>query len=157
MLTGKNIRDRALAGDIIACKDDTWIDKVIRLITRGSYTHVALYVGDGLVLESSWVGLKLSRLSTKRGKYELYRVPGIDAAQRVDIIKYAAHRIDSKYDFKLLFAVGVKILLGIDLGWDDPNKFICTEIIIDALRVNGVKVKEELDPDDFVRQFERIW
>lgn len=139
-----------MKADIVACYATTWVSKLIQWVTGAKITHVAIKVSDTLIMESSWFGVKLSKLSCyEKEQYTILRCNDLTHEERIQIVEYVLNRVGTAYDYKLLFGLGINHILRkmgiykIKTQWDNPNKDICIELIIDGYR----SINKELLPE----------
>jgi len=130
-------------GDLIFTRDNSYISRIIRSVTGGEVSHVMVYIGNGLILESSWSGVVITGLkrytNSKSTTCIVVRPPEyIDRDKFLDSI---FSRCGDEYDYKLLFghllARIFKFMASSVSRFDSPSKWLCYEIIGKALEDNG--------------------
>jgi uncharacterized protein YycO len=121
-------------GDILCCYGRTWIDKLIGRVQNSNITHIAICIEDGFVMESSWLGVKLTKKESIPSNYDVYTCDRLSPSQRDRISDFVKQQTDVPYDYKLLFGVFLHRYLGLPIHWDDPHKYICIELAIEAYR-----------------------
>ena len=79
-------------GDIIATSGNAAISAAIRSHTNAPVSHLALYIGDGMIIEAVSNGVVQNTLSRSLNSSDFaaaYRVPGLTPAQRRQIKAFA--------------------------------------------------------------------
>jgi hypothetical protein len=149
------VRRSLQQGDILLIEGNTRLSTVIKFLTQSTWSHAALYVGEGrgkpingeqaVLLEAlNEVGVVLSPLS----KYEQFntricRPIGVTDQERKTIIDYALSRLGMQYDNKQIFDLArylfpyppVPIFLRrrlLAIGSGDPTRAICSTLIAEA-------------------------
>lgn len=128
-----------MRGDILACYGTSWIDKLIQFVTGQKVSHTAIMTGDELFIEAIGKGVVVSKLADKNSYY-LLRDESLTKEQKRKIIQFTVNKLNKEYDFKLFVSVGLNRLFGIKLPWNDPNKYICIELISKAYRRVGIEL-----------------
>lgn len=144
---------RLTIGDVILYKDNTgWIGKIISIFTRSKYVHSACYIGDDLIIESQWEGVKIKPIY---GNYDVFRHKEASKTQLRRAVTFMQNQLNAKYDFIGVFGVAINILLGRKKNcFDDKNKYWCSELVADGY-INA-KISNDfntntilVDPSDF--------
>jgi len=133
-----------MKADIIAFEGRTLVSKLIKLITKKKVTHIAIMVGDYVLMETSFFGVRLRKLKENEAKYYILRNNNITSEERRKITSFVLHKVKIKYDFKLLIGIGINIIFGINTKWDNKEKYICIELILDAYKSIGIDLLPEL-------------
>lgn len=143
-------------GDMIFTKTEAMISKTIRWFTGGDKSHVIVYVGKGLVLESSWSGVVITSLRsyTEDSSTVCTAVKLPAHINRQEFIDKLYEHIGEAYDFKLFFGHILQRLFGhfesIISRYNVHSQWLCYEIIGSALEDVGELFPEpviELNPD----------
>lgn len=153
-------------GDLIFFKTDGGVQDI--LINQASYyTHVALHVGDGIIIDSDvFNGVHEHPLDTSLN-YHVYKIRDLTGKERKSLIKEFRKLKGRKYDiFGAMQGWVVKLLsrkLGfhIDAGDQKDKKHHCSEAVSIALNNSGVaKISlnpENLMPDDIILSVSRLY
>jgi uncharacterized protein YycO len=128
--------------DIILTYNKSWISSLIRWAVGSKYTHVAIAINETIIAESWWNGVRFTKLDTKKNKFTRLRCPELTEHQKTNIIAFIYDKIDFEYDYKLLIGIGLNRIFGFKTKWDDPKKYICVELIIEAYRSVGIDLLE---------------
>ncbi|MEM3407863.1 MAG: YiiX/YebB-like N1pC/P60 family cysteine hydrolase [Nitrososphaerota archaeon] len=126
-------------GDIILFSGESWISKSIQWFTDSKWNHVAFYVGDGYIIESTEVGVEKNLLKNRLKHCNELLVRRCILIQREEDINFlilkAHDMIYRGYDFLQFLGLGIYFLfrkIGIRLRFLVPNsrqRFICSEFI----------------------------
>ena len=156
-------------GDPIFTSDEYITSKAIRWFNGGDKSHVVVYVGKGLILESSWSGVVLTSLKsyTENPKVRCTAVKLPSHIDRQEFIDKLYEHIGEAYDFKLFFGHILQRMFGqfesIISRYDVPSQWLCYEIIGNALESCGELFPEpviELNPDklfDYLYDGKNAW
>ena len=122
-------------GDILLYKKKTLVSKIISWFTGSEYTHTAMYVGNGNIIDAWWGGVNLRHLSEDEGKYEI-TVVRHKTAKPSDLelaVQWSLQQIGAGYDYLGIIGIGLYILGISKKNWyDDRNRYWCSELNIDA-------------------------
>jgi len=121
-------------GDIIAYRGSySLVSMLIRKISKSNYSHVGIFVGNGLVIESDgYVGKVAYRpLSDYQGTIDIYTCcEQLTDEQRQKICDYAISKIGDKYSYLLTLWLGIKLIFGILLPFiDTKSAENCSELV----------------------------
>lgn len=95
-------------------------------------------VGDKVLMESWWNGVRLRRLKEKESNYYLLRNADLSYEQKKEISAFVMNSVKMKYDYKLFFGIGLNKLFGLNTKWDNKDKYICTELVVKAYKSIGI-------------------
>ncbi|MES9681751.1 hypothetical protein ABWK22_02300 [Gottfriedia acidiceleris] len=149
-------------GDIIVVSGKSWISKMIQKVVGSKWTHVALYVGGGYVLEIDW--------NTKASvTKDIYPISGLDyivlrnkteltKEQRDSIISSAIkyHQKGTKYDWLLLIGLFFKATFPKCKrmsSLNSKNTFVCTELVDKVLTEVGIDLFPNQGGDIFPHDY----
>lgn len=116
----------------------------IRWQTRGKYSHVAILLPDGRVIEA-WPGqgVRLRQMSAEDwDDVDVFRVKGMTEAQWRVAIDYLHSRLGAKYDWW-----GVIRFISRRHMPDNDHEF-CSEVAFDAIALGGVRLLERITGDE---------
>lgn len=116
------------------------VSKLIRWQTNGKYSHAAIQLPSGKIIEA-WHNPAKVRLRGPLQDWsnvEAFDVEGITADQWHDAVEWLQKQIGKKYDFG-----GV---LRFVTRWrkDQDEKWFCSELVFQALREAGVNLLERV-------------
>lgn len=127
---------------IVLCQGKTLISKLIRWQTRSQYSHVAIVLDDGSILESWHKGgvqhnKDLSVRHSKGTVIDLYDIV-VTKEQETKIISFFTKQLGKKYDFKMVlrFLTHGSEAGGIKYRW------FCSEIVFAAFQYAGINLLE---------------
>jgi uncharacterized protein YycO len=139
-----------MKADIIAFKSYSLLSRMIRWVTGKDITHIAILVDTDLLMETSLFGVRLRKLRETEYEYLQLRYEALTEEQRIDIVDFVLGSVGVGYDFKLLFGIGLNILFGWDLSWDNRDKYICIELILKAYASVGVELLKDINTNHIV-------
>ena len=123
-------------GDILICRGNSWISKGIMLVTRGTWTHTALYAetwGQPGIIEAQRNGVNFKLWDVWREKwgykYIVYRHRSLFDEKEL-MLKAFSKCGETKYDFwKFLVRIPRKLFFDKweDKGEKEDDKMICSE------------------------------
>lgn len=155
----KMLEDKLKPGDVILVGKPSPIGFLIEKFTKGPYTHSALYIGDGNIIESAWNGVVMTTLD----KYENYPYKTAMRHKTANknllqaSIQWAYSQVGKGYDYLGLFGIANSLILRKDYNaLDDKDKYWCSELIADAFIKSSIDVDFSPDtwkvsPNDFYR------
>lgn len=136
-----------LKADIIIYKPNSLISSLIALISGMKYTHVAIYLSENKIIESTWKGVKIKPFKDKKG-LEIFQFENITEEERESVIQWIMSKVNSKYDWKLFLTIMLERWFNIR-PLDSQQQYICSELVNEAYKVIGIdifKSKKYLNP-----------
>lgn len=132
-------------GDVIVVSGDRFISKMIQRVVETPWTHVALYIGNGRVLEIDWnTRASLAPEEYLSGDLDCVVMRSkkpLTQVQRRQLFQLALAYQDqgSKYDWHLLLSMYLeKQFPQIKWPFNSKNNFICTELTQHILEAIGL-------------------
>jgi hypothetical protein len=128
-----------MMGDLVFTRSATLTSWLIRKITGSKFSHVAVYFGKGLILESDWNGVIMSRLT----KYADHEILSLDhtSISRPGFINSIFEHIGDSYDYPFLIAGLLHFTFGIGTKWikklDVADRWRCDEMVARCALANG--------------------
>ena len=125
-------------GDIIFFQGKSFISRGIRTFSNSKWSHVALYVGDGYVIEATAAGVEknaLIPLLKHANRTAVGRIPGLTVENQHLMIDKAYSMIGEKYDvwqlltFSLYFAFRKIGIIWPFLIGDKAGAVVCSALI----------------------------
>ena len=141
-------------GDILLFHNAKGINKFITMLTSSPFYHVALYSGDGNVIEAITSGVVNGDLS---GRDKDYIVVPSPHGRGEEAILWAETQIGDGYDFMdLAFIFLERICKVIHFNYTSASKYSCGEFVATAYDNAGVhnypkKELSEVIPGDFAQ------
>jgi hypothetical protein len=145
-------------GDVLLVEGDTRFSTAIKYLTQSSWSHAALYVGDGLgrpvlgeeprVLVEADIneGVRAIPLSAyARMHTRICRPVKLSVADRASVVDYVVSRVGNRYDLRNVIDL-MRYLLPtppvptswrrrmLALGSGDPTRAICSTLIAQAFQ-----------------------
>lgn len=112
------------------------ISALIRWQTRGRYSHAALLLPDGRIVEAwSGDGVRVKRLTDWSG-VDCYMIPGMTAAQWDDAIAFALDQLGKGYDYWAIVRFISRERM------PDNDRWFCSELVFAAIEHAGVRLFE---------------
>jgi len=144
-------------GDILLCKGDDLIARLIRWGTRSQYSHVAIVASAnlGLIIEAIPTGgVRAISVENYNGKYDIYRVKPEYTFKSAEVTAYLVKMLARGYDFKsvailvwkmllrrlrLIKLLGLKILRNKDAAdsLQENQDYFCSELCYKAFFFGG--------------------
>jgi len=129
---GKDVK--LVTGDIIFVGSSGWIARAIRWGDPFQYTHVAVYLGNGKIIEADGGKVRISSLGryfpAKGFSGEVVRLKMSHAQQKL-FVSLLKGEVNFKYDYKLIFILWLLGLFGVSrnlLTYESSRK-ICSNLI----------------------------
>lgn len=127
-------------GDIFLVKNDTFISRIIRWITRSEYSHCGVFLDSMHIYHTEYnQGLRITHSLYPKGKVEVYRanIP----FDNEKLHSFICDNIGNKYDFgeilKVLFRINKK---------ETDSEYICSSLVREAfLYASGVDVCDGIE------------
>jgi len=169
--------DELKPGDIILRRSSALSSQMTELMIWSPYTHSALYIGDGMIIDSTWeYGVKtrsLADLLDESIRVGVLRLPGLTSDQADTVVLAAQSRESAEYNFENVKLLGAQKLdaltnvsrqsLGEMIGVlgraeylqdaTDNGKFACSELIVFAFKAADITLSQAsgFTPGDMVR------
>lgn len=165
-------------GDIILRCSSALSSQMTELMIWSRYTHSALYIGNGMIIDSTWQhGVKtrsLTDLLNESNRVGVLRMPGLTSDQANKVILAAQSKESSEYNFEGVKMLGVQKLnaltnisqqyLGNLIGLlgraehlppnaTDRGKYACSELIVFAFKAVNITLSHAngFTPGDMIR------
>lgn len=141
--------------DVLLTTSAGAVSSVIRFGTNSKYSHTALYVGNGQIIEAIEDGVRQRPLEAAVQSYlvvEVYRPFGLSPERARAVIQYAQMQAGKPYDFKavataghnsakgkvlcMAFGAACEIMNGINRSNSDVA-FYCSELVAHAFVIGG--------------------
>lgn len=119
---------------IMTCYGDKLFDKLIKKIMGTPYTHTAIQISNTLCIETGVFGVKISSIEKKKGRFIRHKFKDITLEQESKLKEALLDSLHIKYDYSLMFALGINKVFKLNLNWDTKNEYICTEVIVEVVR-----------------------
>ncbi len=116
------------------------ISALIRWQTRGEYSHAALLLPDGRIVES-WQGdgVRIKTLTDWKNIDRLH-IPVMSDSQWADAIAFALAEVGRGYDYWAIIRFISRRRM------PENDKWFCSELVFAALAHVGVKLFERIEP-----------
>ena len=126
---------------ILLFKGNGFVSRLIRWQTNGQYSHAAIQLPDGQIIEA-WhkpAKVRIRHVLEDWSNVEAFDVEGVTDAQWTDATQWLQKQIGKKYDFG-----GV---LRFVTRWrkEQDEKWFCSELVFAALKHAGVDLLERVN------------
>lgn len=138
-------------GDLIFVSGTDWISRAIRWVTKSKYSHVAVYVGDGKVIEAQgFRTVGFQDLFFYSGHYDIMTLPRtVDYDELRSGIHWLLIQRGRRYSYWSDFVILLRCLFGIKLSWHEGANIICSRLARDFLFHCGLPIPDEnMSPED---------
>ena len=156
-------------GDVVGVTRDNLISNIIEKVIDGEVSHVALYIGKGLILEATLTGVSITN-AKKYKSYKILRFP-----ERIDkdrLVKDCKTKLGVKYSL-LQLVVGLVLIFIFKLfklDWNvyqknfpdlDRKGMVCSELIAwgamkQVFKFGLKRTASNVTPADFEKYLENI-
>jgi cell wall-associated NlpC family hydrolase len=138
------------AGDVLFYKADTsLISRAIAWVEKSPYTHVALYIGDGKLIEATYGFKSRKRDIYIHEEFEVHSFKGITDDQRKRLVEAALGMVGYGYDLTQIVQDFVRLKLRLNLSFFEVrNKYVCSDIIDIPAHMAGIKRSPLFDIGD---------
>lgn len=142
-------------GDIVLFgPDGSFVAHLIEVTTQSHYHHVALYDGEGMVIEAMPHGVRRYLI----GQRNVTAIrPKVSPPQRLAVAEWAREQVGKPYDVSGLALIAFdRLFPGLRLGSNSANRFSCAVFVADAYMHAGVDLLpgarwQDLVPGDFTQ------
>lgn len=164
-----NILRRALRpGDVLLVEGDTRVGSIIKYLTQSTWSHAALYVGEGrthpetgepyelveALAEDGVIGVPLAKYA--KFNTRICRPMGLTDDERARVVNFALSYLGRQYDTRYILDL-VRYLMPrppvpmalrrrmLALGAGDPTRAICSTMIAQAFHEVGYPILPDSD------------
>lgn len=133
--------------NLLFYKGNGLIDRLIKEVSHGSYSHCAMFLDQFHTLETSWNSPSVIRhFDYKKGEYDIYKLNiELTEQQKQIISEYIVEHVENGYDFLYLLSRGLHLIFGTKI-YNSPKYYTCDELIVDAFKEVGINL-HEVDAD----------
>lgn len=146
------VRQNDVYEDLIAFGERISLLRQGKPVPRGHpvYGHVAVYIGNGTIIEAVGRGVVRSPASKYLGSADIYTRPTTEAERQK--IRYRAMRLyigDYKYSWWLIAILAVRLLFGWQIPWQQKYSLVCSVLAYDAWEpVCKIAAERACTPED---------
>lgn len=134
---------------IVFYKDDSFIAKIIKFVTRSKYCHVSILIDDMFVYETNMFEKShICIFDYDANKHDVYELNG--EVSDYNARKFMASHLGNSYDYMEI----IKILFKTNKLKDKDNQYICSSLVLEFIRKctdikldSGVKI---VSPQDLI-------
>lgn len=142
-------------GDVILVEGNLRISAVIKYLTQSTWSHAALYAGDGICIEADMLmGVRCFPLAELASYHTRICHPlSLTVEDEAQIVAHAWSRIGVQYDLKHVFDLARYMVplpvprswrrRAIALGSADPSRAICSTLVAECFQAVGYPILPE--------------
>ena len=151
----EQLRNTLEPGDVILFHGKSFVNWAVRTITQSYWGHAAMYIGNGLYIESIAAGVYINDLkSLKDANIIVYRHVKMNDKVAQKIVESVRDKSKSGYDFWAIWHLFKLLITGKRRKNNEKvgveNRYICSELIAAAYGEMGLTVIDEFDYDEIV-------
>lgn len=140
-----------LPGDLVFVMGQKWFSRIIKKVTRSPFSHSAIYVGGGAVIEAEALRVVgYESLYTYAGHYEVVRLSdGVGRNALHNGLAWLISQRGRRYSYWTIVRLLFKCLFGFTVGKRDKTNVICSMLAVEFLQNCGVYVPSgDMSPED---------
>ena len=138
------------SGDIVLFYDPKGLTKVISLMTRSPFYHVAIGAGDSKVVEAVPSGVLCRDVNPDGRKRSFVTIPAPDGAG-LSALAWAQTQIGDGYDSANLIGLVLdRMLTRMHVNYVAGDRFTCGEFVATAFERAGARLFPDIDSADVV-------
>lgn len=109
------------------------ISRLIRLQTRGRYSHVGVLTEEGYVIEAWHIGgvcfnAHLGMVHAENTPVDIYRVPGLTRGHNAEILQWLKQQCGKGYDYRSV----ARFISRREQSAEDRDRWFCSELVMAA-------------------------
>lgn len=135
-------------GDVVFCSRNSPYSQLVKFLTKSKYGHVMLAIAPQIVVEAVplW-GVRLASACQYDtfDVFNIYRCQNITDKQIKAICDFALNKIGKSYDYPLLMRIFFRIKDITRLFFNNPNTWICSELVDAAYKAAGIDLLPNQD------------
>lgn len=171
-------KNKLKPGDIILRCSTALSSQMTELMIWSRYTHSALYIGNGMIIDATWQhGVTMRRLADflqESNRVGVLRLQGLTSDQANQVISAAESKESSAYNFEGVRVLGVQKLDALTHRYPkylsnmigilnraeylppnatDSGKYACSELIVSAFKAVNITLSHAsgFTPGDIIR------
>jgi len=127
-------KNKLQTGDIILFYPTGLISSMIAELTNSKYSHTGIYHGKlhgkHLFFDIDWTNSKFTLYENIERNFDVFRYKDeLNRTQKDNIQASMVKRLNKSYDYDQLFTSGLKVIFGLELITNNPNKYLCSELV----------------------------
>jgi len=151
----KYVKKMLRPGDVIlSLNKENLLSGAIKTVTESNWSHTMMYIGNGLIVESTIGGVRtypLKHYTTSKYNIAVLRCKDLSDSQRKILIKRVKQYIGMRYAYvQILWDFFLRIIgRSEDPKWQldvQPNAMMCSEAIARAYGELGFEIKPSFKP-----------
>jgi uncharacterized protein YycO len=134
-------------GDYGVVRSTGWAARLIQVGTVSRWNHAFIYIGDGKIVEANPTGIAISPVS-KYSNIAWNQHEELTDAQRQKIVKRAKAFVGSKYGFRAILVIalkilGLKVIPTLRRAAENENSVICSQLVAWSYSVAKKKISDK--------------
>ncbi len=160
------------AGDVFVSTTDAVISQAIKVASWGQYSHAALYVGNGQVIDATAKGVtqrSLREFLTEASRVGVLRVKRLNRESRERLVGNARKLVGREYNYRGLAGMALdrmacfvkntldavrclRSVASVPKAFMGKDSYFCSQLVDNVLRNSGIKLfrNNGATPIDFV-------
>jgi len=160
------------AGDVFVSTTDAVISQAIKVASWGQYSHAALYVGNGQVIDATAKGVtqrSLREFLTEASRVGVLRVKRLNRESRERVVGNARKLVGREYSYRGLVGMALdrmacfakntldavrclRAVASVPKAFMGRDSYFCSQLVDNVLRNSGIKLFRNNGPTpiDFV-------
>lgn len=160
------------AGDVLVSTTDAVISQVIKVATWGQYSHAALYVGNGQVIDATEKGVtrrSLREFLAQASRVGVLRVKQLTRQSRERLMDNARKLLGKEYNYRGLAGMALdrmscfvkntldaarclRAVASVPKAFMGRDSYFCSQLVDNVLKSSGIKLfrSNGATPIDFV-------
>jgi len=132
-------------GDILLIRGNTWVDEIIKLVTRSPYSHVVGVIDPNQVVEILPLSTtRFSKIQDYAGRADVFTCTGLSNDDRTKIVSNVTAKIGTTYDYHLIIWEASRFLFKWVWPYEYKDSRICSTLWSDAYRKVGIDLCPEI-------------
>lgn len=121
-----------MVGDVIFVKGTGLVSRMIRFVTKGKWSHCAIFLNEDTILETEWSTkcriININDTDYLEKEHEIVNVQLNEEQENLlKVISYMS--LGKKYDFWLIFKLFIKSVFGLKVNKNSYEKLVCSELV----------------------------
>ena len=152
-------------GDVLFVEGSNWnpISIFIKWLSGGKFSHVAIGIGNDLILETEYtiksrvIDIDKTKYLTKR-KHEIVHIDFTDGQKQMLPIAVLQF-MNKKYDFGLILKMFLKYVFHIPIWNKNDDSYVCSELVAELLLYLGVITDEStvnMSPSELYKYLKEV-
>lgn len=133
--------------DIILVRSSGWISKTIRQVIGSEWSHVAIYIQDGKVIDTDILEKVNYRDINDFEEFKVLRYEELTEDDKEKIILFMSSNINKEYDYSQIVGFILEYQFGFKNSIHEQEKYTCSKLIDIAFKMAGIDLFNAHDGD----------